>query len=75
MTQEDWDKAGGCLCPLCNKETVRIVHDGKWSGCPDCHRKYVEKKAKLEASLSGLVNSRDPKLASRARRYLAKHAV
>jgi len=73
MDKSDWEKAGGFFCPLCGQETVRLkeITPGK-KGCPGCYRKHVEKFTKMEASLGPLLDSKDPKLARRAKRYLMK---
>ena len=43
-SRENWEKAGGTLCPVCGQETVRIIRIGKWAGCLDCQRKHDEKE-------------------------------
>lgn len=71
-----WENSGGLLCPICGKETVRLVLVEKDKrGCPDCYKKAVEKQTKLEASLSGLLNSRDKGMARRARHMLKKSMI
>ncbi|MBU1082769.1 MAG: hypothetical protein KKB59_20030, partial [Spirochaetes bacterium] len=71
MELQDWDRCGGYYCPQCNQETVRLkeITSGKFA-CPSCYIKYAEKFAKTEASLGALVNSKNPGLARRAKRYL-----
>ena len=73
MELQDWDKTGGYYCPQCGNECVRLkeITPGKWA-CPQCYVKYAEKFTKTEASLEALVNSKDPGLARRAKRYLMK---
>ena len=69
----DWEACGGNLCPQCGHECVRLkqITPGKWA-CPQCYINYAEKFSKTEASLGALVNSKDPGLARRARKYLMK---
>ena len=38
MDNEDWDKAGGIICPACGQETVRLV--GRL--CPQCSKKLPD---------------------------------
>lgn len=73
MNDVDFEACGGFFCPKCGTETVRLkeITPGK-RGCPQCYIKYAEKFAKTEASLGALVNSKDPGLARRAKRFLMK---
>jgi transposase-like protein len=73
MEKKEWEDAGGFQCPLCHSEAVRLkeITPRKW-GCPQCYSDYGEKFAKIEASLSPLLNAKDPGLARRAKRYLMK---
>lgn len=71
-----WDKSGGCFCPICGRETVRLVLVGKdKKGCQNCYKKAVEKQTKLETSLSGLLESKDKGMAKRVRRFLKKTMI
>ena len=68
-----WEACGGNPCPQCGQECVRLKQTtpGKWA-CPQCYIRYAEKFSKTEASLGALVDSKDPGLARRAKRYLMK---
>ena len=42
LTNKDWDRTGGAICPRCNHEAVRFRHrDGV---CWDCARALNEKQ-------------------------------
>jgi ribosomal protein L37AE/L43A len=43
-SRENWEKAGGTLCPLCSQETVRIIRIGQWTGCLECNHKRLDKE-------------------------------
>lgn len=73
MNQDDWDKSGGFKCPKCGQETVRLKEAAPGKPmCPQCYVEAKEKFTKTEASLGALLNSKDPGLARRARKYLMK---
>ena len=73
LTVTDWEAAGGCICLQCHSQTVRFKQlPNKKEVCPECYIRYQEKFAKMEASLGPLLNSKNPGLARRAKRYLMK---
>lgn len=50
-TEEEWEKAGGTICPICRQPTVRLLPYGfsrKRKACPAC----IERRANLLDSKS-----------------------
>lgn len=53
ITNDDWNDAGGVICPLCQKETVRLLTYGAMGllkACPVCieiRQRLVEHKHRL----------------------------
>lgn len=78
-TEEEWEAAGGIICPICRKETTRLLPYGfsrKRKGCPEC----VERRVKLlDTKARTLAVRHAPRRgsATRARmlmiKYFAKH--
>jgi hypothetical protein len=42
LTQTDWDRARGVLCPRCNNETLRLIN----GVCPQCAREMSDEWAR-----------------------------
>lgn len=55
-TEEEWEKAGGEICPVCGNEAVRLIpygYAGKRKACPACverRRNLFESKARVLSS-------------------------
>lgn len=79
MTEEEWEAAGGVICPVCRKETTRLIPYGftrKRKACPKC----VERRVKLldtKARILAVRHGPRRGSATRARmlmiKYFAKH--
>ena len=52
-TEEEWEAAGGVICPVCRKEVTRLLPYGytrKRKACPDCierRRRLLERKSRV----------------------------
>ena len=74
MTQGEWEKSAGDVCPGCNRPALRFFATPKGRVCGVCRKHETERLAKLEARLRS-VSSLNPAMERRVARYLKRRGL
>ncbi len=78
-TEEEWEKAGGIICPICRKSTLRLLSygfTGKRKACPACVQRRInllDTKARILAVRRAPRRGSDTRARMLMIKYNAKH--